>query len=101
MLDEVNHELFALCEEAVIEIVTPFLKEMRISFEETPETEKGAKEKEIIEKTIAGLSKAQRFAIACYIMDFRADVVNCSTPMLSHDEVGDWYHLQWPCDEEG
>ena len=56
MLDEVNHELFALCEEAVIEIVTPFLEEMRISFEETPETEKGAKEKEIIEKTITGLS---------------------------------------------
>ena len=39
MLDEINDELFDICEDAVNEIVSPFLKRMRAAHEGIPEEE--------------------------------------------------------------
>ena len=100
MLDEINDELFDLCEDAVNEIVSPFLQRMRDAHDGIPENEWDSKENELIEEELKQLTLAQRFTIACYIIDFREDVANGDNPLPDHQEMVDWFHLQWQCDQE-
>lgn len=89
MISEVSNNLFTLCEDAVNEIVTAFIDTMR---------QDGADEEAVIEKTVAGLSLSQRFALSCFIMELNEDIADMEdNPLPDDDELKGWFRDQWHC----
>ncbi len=99
MISEVNNELFTLCEDAVTEIVEPFLDKMRLEYD--PDFDVwDTKSAEIIEEAISGLSLAQKFTIACYKIELEDDSPGNESKLPDHDYLVDWFHFQWECSLE-
>lgn len=61
MLEEVNHELFTLCEDAATDFLHPLLEQLHAAYVKTPKAEWPALEEKIIVSTIDKLTNAEKF----------------------------------------
>ena len=96
MLEEVNHELFTLCEEAVTDIFHPLLETLRAEYDKTPKAEWSAKEDAIISGTLARFGNAEKFAVASYVIEHREDVSDDAVnPLPDEEELKELFRFLW------
>lgn len=101
MLEEVNHELYTLCEDAVSGFLQTTFDSLRERFGNATKPEDLAEEGAAIRAAIENLTPAENFAVACFILEDREDVSEeGANPVPDMKEKVEWLTYLWRCEQD-